>query len=95
MCEHTWRWRHLRSLKLAAAFLGDEGAVELSVGIVECVHIKVLDICSNAITDTGAGAFAESLPDLRAAGACSFLCVCVCVCACVRACVGVSACVPV
>lgn len=89
MCEHTWRWQHLRSLKLSAAFLGDEGAVELSVGIVECVHIKELDICSNAITDTGAGAFAESLPDLRAAGACSFLCLLLWWCVRMRVCVNV------
>jgi len=44
-------WPHLTKLELAGCYLADEGAIELSVGLVECAALCWLDLSGNNITD--------------------------------------------
>ena len=54
-------WPHLTKLELAGCYLADEGAIELSVGLVECAGLCLLDLSGNSITDEGTRALAEML----------------------------------
>ncbi|KAJ1476128.1 hypothetical protein T484DRAFT_1908489, partial [Baffinella frigidus] len=53
----------LSTLNIAAAYIGDPGAIELSISVPLATQLTRLDLSSNGITAEGASALAEAGPE--------------------------------
>eukprot|EP00960_Hanusia_phi_P061176 764767-Hanusia_phi.AAC.3 len=58
-------WESLEELDLRGCWLGDDGAIEISIGMTCCYGLKRVLLASNSITNEGANAMAEGLEEMR------------------------------
>mmetsp|Transcript_73873 Transcript_73873/g.196719 ORF Transcript_73873/g.196719 Transcript_73873/m.196719 type:complete len:631 (+) Transcript_73873:521-2413(+) len=65
LADSLFKLVDLRELSLVGCWLGDEGAMEVSIGAPNCQRLTRLDLTSNGLTCAAAESFGEALAEFK------------------------------